>query len=1260
MKSATPISRQQLQFWVHGQAAGETGELNLLWAVDIHGQVDPDRLSQALCGVMAKYPVLRSRILPGKATPCVEIDPAPVISLSVDDLSHLPPDLVERRIIAFGSSSYDPVQRPLYRFRLVRLGAADWTLLCGFHHLVMDGYSWPIFLRDVSRALSGEDLGAEPTSYADYCARQARHHAAGLSDADRAYWHGVSAAAYPWPVLPADSEGRSGQDTGVAVRKSLLDQNLCTVLSRHARDAGMSPFRCSLAAFAVWLARLTQEQAVRVATTLTGRAEPADRNVLGLCVTLGLTDVRVTPESSFREVTAAVSKSLDAAVRHQSWSSGAGLMAVGDAELAQNARNAGVSFVKIPRRSTFEAAGLRLSDRRIFLPFGTRDLSVYWQDEGGRVTLHWVYRSDKFLAASISDFAEQFQHVMRQCLQDPDGATGRFHLVPGAQQARIARLTRGPRSHFPLDRPIFRCIEVQAEIDPDRTAVVDGLCRMSYRQLLERSAILAGRLQQMGLRRGDLVPLVLPSSAALLVAELAVMRAGGAFVPVDPAWPRARRDQVLAQLSSGVAIAGHPEDLGGLSVQVVHLDPDGLCRSDLVGDPAPVSEADLEGDDTIYCIFTSGSTGVPKGALNTHRAVANRLHVMTERFAQQVPPIVLAAAPGTVDTHVWQYFWPLMVGGRSVILPREKALSAQAVLATCAAERISLLDFVPALFRDFVNHLRQDAGLLSQIDSVRTVVIGGDSIELDPVHWLRIAAPAIEFVNTYGPTETAIATVMHMVSPHDRASSIIGRPIANTTIAVLDPYLNLVPIGVPGEICIGGVAVGKGYLGLPDETERRFVTVTGSGPAQRLYRTGDRGRVRRDGTIEFLGRLDHQINLNGNRIEPVEVEIQLLQYPGVVAAAVCAVEGKDGRKRLRAFVVAPGQDWLSADLLRRHLLDRLPRHAVPTEFRLIEDLPRGASGKLDRSALADMVGRPIAASDGNRAATCPVTLETIDIWQEVLGRTGIGPDDDFFVDLGGDSLSALACELLAEKKTGRKPDLQRFFENPTPAALALWLRNPSPAETVVPTCGIDGILERQRVFLSNWKGDRSGPQSFLYTLNGGNDRSAVFWCCQGYEELAALAAQLGPEQPVTGMRSGHLVMDYSAANKSALAQIYANEMNCLQPDGAFVLGGNCQAGDIMREVMAKLLAMGRKVGRLIILEDTAYLPAEVPVTLIFGKDSHLNPFRDGRDPSPLLAELYPQGHDLVFIPGGHGQFFRPPSIEPLATAIARHKTRQPA
>jgi hypothetical protein len=635
---------------------------------------------------------------------------------------------------------------------------------------------------------------------------------------------------------------------------------------------------------------------------------------------------------------------------------------------------------------------------------------------------------------------------------------------------------------------------------------------------------------------------------------------------------------------------------------------------------------------------------------------------VAEVFSEQELAGTLFSTSIGFDLSVFELFAPLCLGGAVIVVGNVLQLAELP-----NANRVTLVNTVPSAMAALL-----DIGGVPE--SVRTVNLAGEPLPGPLARQTCALTHVTKLHNLYGPTEDTTYSTCALVTPIAAEAPTIGRPITNTRCYVLDRWLSPSPPGVAGEIYLGGDGLARGYLNRPEITTERFVPDPFSAvQGARLYRTGDLARYRPDGNLEFLGRLDDQVKIRGFRIEPGEIESVLTEHPAVRQAAVIAREDTPGERRLVAYVVPADQSATDIEPLRAFLRGRLPDYMRPAAYVLLERLPLTPNGKIDRHALP----APAPEAGANDAYEAPIgEVETLvsRIWAEVLALEQVGRHDNFF-DLGGHSLLAVKFVGLLRDRGGVDLPIGTLFESPTPAALArrlsiehepagvgdagsrgalrLVMRPPARAAAGGGHASIAEILGRQREWVTRWKGSRATPDSFIVTLNESGARAGLFWCLQAHHELAQLARHLGPDQPVHGMRSGHDVMAYTDENVRALASCYAAEMIALQPDGPLLLGGNCQGGRIAQAIAQRLRELGRAASLLILMERGSFPSYDGPVALIFGRDSRFNPYKPGADPDAVFRRTYPAGFTVDIVAGAHGDFFRSPNVETLASALER-------
>ncbi len=824
------------------------------------------------------------------------------------------------------------------------------------------------------------------------------------------------------------------------------------------------------------------------------------------------------------------------------------------------------------------------------------------------------------------------------------GAAGRKVLMELHAPRRLAK-PDGPVRLGQTPALLHGFFERREAIAPNAPCIEDDDLVWTYDEINTYANQVARHLIRLGVGPESLVVLHLDKSMRMLALLLGVLKAGAGYVPIDP---RLERDTLHGLIERNPAVRCIVSDGGwrGDAGTLLHLDT--IWPDILNEDPSPVP-CDAGPDNLAYAMFTSGSTGTPKLVGVEHRNVVNLLAYATTALldAADLRVVPFIASIG-FDASVYQIFTTLTHGGLLLV---ERDLAG--LLRSPKRDRITSLGTTPAVLRRML-----DTAELPP--SVRVVGLGGDVIPDALIEDIRKLGTVRKALNYYGPTETTIySTVAWMLDPRapcldSAAGRVLGRPIAATRVYIVNKAGRIATPGNSGEICIGGAGVARGYLGAPELTAERFGPDPFSpDPKARWYRTGDRGRVMADGRIEFLGRIDNQFKLHGMRVEAEEIEAQIAACPGIRQAAV-ALRAVDGdQPRLVVFAVAdPGVDLVR---LRAFLRPRLPPLMIPTGLALLDQMPITPNGKLDRAALTGIAIPPVEPTRDTSPPRNATEARLLAIWREVLRNDEIGIDDDFFT-LGGDSLSSVQIIMMTETAFATRLDADAFAALTTIATLAGQVER---AAGKVPAAASDGgaritILRKQWMHVASWEGKRQSPGSLIVTLNPAGHQGGLFWCMQGFPELRALAAVLGEDQPVHGMRSGHLVMRYTPETLDILATCYAEEIMALQPEGTLRIGGNCQGGTVARLVAMKLQELGRRIDVLFQMELNTFRAFQGRVALIFGRDSIFNPYRGEADPDAVFRRAYPEGFTVDVIDGAHGSFFREPNIEGFAGVLRRY------
>ena len=849
-----------------------------------------------------------------------------------------------------------------------------------------------------------------------------------------------------------------------------------------------------------------------------------------------------------------------------------------------------------------------------------------------------------------------------------------------------------------LDQNLYALFAEQARATPDALAVVEGHdAATTFRALAARSAQIAAYVQTRGVHAEEPVGVMMSRTPDMIAALLGILKCGAAYVPIDPDDPPERRRVIIEQSGCRFVIAHRAriqslrtvvsgEEEQRLGLRVIDVDHIPAVATDPFADIAP------GGARLAYILFTSGSTGRPKGVEVEHRSVVNLLAASRNLIGFTASDCLLAVSTIGFDISVVELFLPLITGGRLLLRDRASLLEPARLAADVRAHGVTVVQTGPSMW----SVLLAEA---PDFPAVRVAISTAEAISADRARML--IGRGEQVWNLYGPTETTIWSTGYRITrenlEHDESSAVsvsIGHPLANTDILILDEAKRAVPDGVEGELYIGGVGVARGYRGNPELTAERFVMIDG----ERYYRTGDVVSWSREGNLLYHGRNDDQMKIRGVRIDPAEVESAICSHPQVARAAATWYPAPNGLRSIVAAVVCSADTPLTAPDLHVWLRDRLPEPMIPSRFVFCDALPLAPSGKIDRVAIRGMSGNALEAGVAVAAGTS--TERTVaDIWRQVLQIERLGLDDHFFT-VGGDSLAAVRVLSRIEESLGVSLPVQAVFRKPVLRDFAAeidrlstrqglgglfarwsrrWRRGRSPMEHPVsaatpvqiapvladdyaPVTDAALILPKQRTYVDTWQGRRIHRDSLVVSLNERGCGTGIFWCLQGYRELSQLAGHLGERHPVHGMRSGYLIIDYeNPSHVQTLAHHYAEEIMHVQPTGPLVLGGNCQGGLIMREVAEALIAWGREIQLLVLMEQSRITSYGGPVALVFGRDSHLNPYhKPDADPDAVFRTNFSAGYTVAMIDGAHGQFFESPNIENLAAILAGFLADEPS
>uniref|UniRef100_UPI003CC80DA8 non-ribosomal peptide synthetase n=1 Tax=Nocardia gipuzkoensis TaxID=2749991 RepID=UPI003CC80DA8 len=1035
-----PLSPAQRRMWFLNRFGADTEQArdlgsaavdNIPVALRLRGPLEVSALSAAITDLVARHEVLRT-VYPQTAD-------GPVQSVrrvhAVFDLT--PAEVPEDRLLAAirraAGQGFDVAEEIPVRVRLLRCGPQDHTLVLVVHHIAADGVSLGPLMRDLATAYAARHEGRAPqwaplsAQYADYALWQQRVLGA-ETDADSvaarqlAFWRTELAGLPAQLELPADRPRPATASYRGATHEFAIDAALRADVEAVAARVRVTPFMVLHAALAALLARLSGTADIAIGTPVAGRGEAALDDLVGMFVNTLVLRTDVDGARRFAELLAQVADRDLRAFAHADIPFEQLVEALNPArsaarhplfQVALFMQNIGPIALAMPGLDT----GLVDFDPG----FAKFDLQLTVSDAAAGYRAEFTYATDLFDAASVREFAAKFVRLLRAAVRDPDVAVGDIPLLDAGELDYVTASWNASGHRVP-DRFLHEGFDAQVRRTPDAVALVTDTEQYSYAELSDRADRLARMLIGLGVGPEALVVLALPRSADLVVAMYAVARAGGAYVPVDPAHPAervghildtARPHAVLTTSAAGFVAAAT------VSVPVYHLDEVDLSAypSGKIGDRERLGV--LHPQHPAYVIFTSGSTGKPKGVAVSHQAIANQLAWMHAEYCPRTGDVYLQKTASTFDVSLWGYFLPLRAGATLLLAAPDGHRDPRYLAETIARHRVTLTDFVPSMLAAFAAHAK--AG---ELDSLREVFVIGEALPPETAAAFRQMCDA-NLHNLYGPTEAAVSITYRAVTETDTPQVPIGEPEWNSQVYVLDGRLRPAPIGVPGELYLAGAQLARGYHGRVDLTAERFVANPFGPPGARMYRTGDLVRWSRDGELIYLGRTDFQVKFRGQRIEPAEIETALLAAAEVSQAAVRLVTGPTGEFLAGYVIEAPGAT-VDLDGLKRSVAQRLPAYMVPAVLVRLAEFPVNTSGKLDRAALPV----PVLAAERFRPPVHAAQRLAAAVFAEVLRVRRVGLDDDFFA-LGGSSLDATQVTARAGEAAGVRVPVRALFDAPT-------------------------------------------------------------------------------------------------------------------------------------------------------------------------------------------------------------------------------------
>jgi amino acid adenylation domain-containing protein/non-ribosomal peptide synthase protein (TIGR01720 family) len=1235
-----PLSFSQQRLWFLDQLAPGSNAYNLPAAFRLDGELDIAALRTALSELARRHEALRTTFAGGEGEPVQVIGPCLPVPVPVVDLSALPAAEKETETARWVSLErrlpFDLGRGPVFRVSLLTLDEREHVILLTMHHIVSDGWSMGVLVRELlalyaafsqQRPPSPASLPELPVQYADFAVWQRQYLSGEVLEAELGYWRERLGMKPPVLELPTDRPRPAVQTFAGANQPVRLSPSVLAGLQALARQQGATLFMTLLAAFEVLLQRYSGQDDLIVGTPVAGRNRIETEGLIGFFVNMLVLRTNLADQAghplAVGELLGRVRETALAAYAHQDLPFEKLVVELQpERDLSRTPLFQVVFTLQNAPAGDLAVPGVAFRPLAAESTTAKFDLTLSLAEGGFGLAGAVEYNRDLFDAATARRMAGHLA-VLLERLADPSAgllAVAELPLLTAAERQELLDWndTAKPCPQVPLVHELF---SAHARRRPEAPAISSPRGALTYGEVEARSNRLAHHLQSLGVGPETLVAICMERTLERAVAIVAVLKAGGAYVSLDPTYPRERLAFLLEDAKAPVLLtesrfaAALPETAAVL----LRMDEDWPT---VHGDDENPPESGVGPDNLSYVVYTSGSTGKPKGVEIPHAGLMNLVRWHQDLYEVKPEDRGTQIASPAFDASIWE-LWPYFAAGASVHVPDEETrLSSAGMVRWWSEQGITLAYLMTPLAEGVLEEeIPEDLPL-----HVRALIIGGDRLHRGP-------SPGVGFrlMNHYGPAEYTVTSTVVEVPPQGEISGIgiptIGRPVDNTRIYVLDRRGQPVPVGVPGELYVAGLGLARGYMHRPDMTAEKFVPdpfapqwgETGS----RMYRTADLVRRLPDGDLDFLGRLDHQVKIRGLRIELGEIETVLGQHPDLREVAVLVREDRPGDKRLTAYAVPskPEAPPSAADL-RRFLLERLPEYMVPAAFVFLDALPLTSNGKVDRRALPEpsREGEDLTELVAPRDA---LELELVGIWQSILGRQPIGVRDNFF-SLGGHSLLAVRLIAILRQRFQWTVPLAALFQEGTVEGLARVLRD----ETQV-------VAESPLVTLQD-TGSRP-PLYFIHPAGGG---------LQGYKRLVQ---HLGTDQPVHGFRARGLASDDPPRNRiEEMAAAYAGELRRFQPQGPYHLGGSSMGALVAFEMARQLRETGAEVGLVLLIDppepnlepfDGLDKLDDVAILALFASDFGLSFDQDeirALDPDQRLASLVGQAIEAGIVPAGTG------------------------
>ncbi|AFY44059.1 non-ribosomal peptide synthetase [Nostoc sp. PCC 7107] len=1159
-----PLSFSQQRLWFIDQLYHGSSFYNIPIAWHIKGQLNITALQQSLNEILKRHEVWRTNFQIVNGEPSQKITAQSTWDLEIINLEHLSGKNweadVQKFVAELAKKPFNLAQGLLVRATLLRLSEAEQILLVTMHHIITDGWSCDVFLRELSTLYAAfstnqpSPLAELPIQYADFAIWQRDRIQGKFLETQLNYWEQQLQGELPILQLPTDRPRPSVTSFTGAKQYFQFSKSLTDALKQLSQQADATLFMSLLAGFNILLYCYTDQEDILIGSPIANRNRAELEGMLGLFVNTLILRNNLSGNPSFREFLYRVREITLDAYAHQDLPFEMLVEKLHpERDLSRNPLYEVMFVLQNTPTNVQEISGITL--QTLEFDSGTAQLDIFlsMSESPEGLTGCLEYNTDIFNSTTITQFINNFQTLLTNIVTNPEQHLSELSLLTASEQKQLLFKFNQTRADYPQNITLHQLFEQQVELTPNCLALISQSEELTYRQLNHRVNQLAHYLQKQGVTNKTLVALCLERSIDMVVGILAILKAGGAYIPLDPSYPVERLNFMLWDSQASLLLTKQEilEQLSLSTDKIVCLDihQDEIAQQNLEN-PIHTTKA----DHLAYIIYTSGSTGTPKGVLGSHRGTVNGLNWLWKTYPFTPEEVCCQKTAISFVDSVWEIFAPLLQGIPTVIISNNTVQDPQLFIGALADHKVTRIILVPSLLRLMLDNYSY---LMKKLSHLKIWITSGEAVSVKLAQTFRELMLSAKLINLYGSSEVSANATYYDTSLLSGTANIvpIGRPIDNTQIYILNRHLQITPIGVFGELYISGDGLAQGYLNRMELTQERFINHPWI-PGNKLYKTGDIVRYLPDGNIEYFGRQDEQVKVRGFRVELSEIAAVIVQHPDVEEAVVVAHNNAQENLRLIAYVVTNKQDI--ATQLLPVLQQKLPNYMLPSAFVVIDKLPLTPNGKVDKRSLPT---NEIIQANTNQSYVAPrnfTELSLVKLWENLLNVNPIGVTDNFF-NLGGHSFLAVRLMAQIHDRFEHGLPLSTLFENPTIEKLATIVSQPSRQSSHTPLVAINS----------------SGSKIPFFCIHGAGG---------GISHYFNLSRRLGEDYQFYALEDS-LEQDKSEIiSVEATAIRYLQEIQKVQPHGPYLLGGHCYGGVLAFEIAQQLHKQGEKVSLLAIID----------------------------------------------------------------------------